>query len=185
MAYVPDKQFDLEKAIQAVGVVLRHEGLTSDRVRLLKLLYIADRRSLEKFGRPIIGSKMVALPYGPLHSHILDLIHDKHVGTSRWASFFRNHGVRVELVQQPDVGLLSKQEIDLLAEVAIEFAETDDWDLVHKVTHKFVEYGRNIGARIPIGDILDAVGRGADTNQIAQDVTDSEAFNRFFAELEQ
>lgn len=58
---------DVEKAIQAVGVLLRREGKRASRLRLLKLLYIADRISLQKTGTPILGSKVVALKHGPVH----------------------------------------------------------------------------------------------------------------------
>ncbi|MEI8371389.1 MAG: hypothetical protein WCJ35_00990 [Planctomycetota bacterium] len=40
-------RLDTEKAIQAVGVPLRRDGKRASRLRLLKLLYIADRISLD------------------------------------------------------------------------------------------------------------------------------------------
>jgi hypothetical protein len=191
MAIVPDKQIDVAKAVQAAGVILRLEGKTASRLRLLKLLYIADRLSFERFGRAIIGSKMVAMKNGPLHSHVLDLLNGKFVGEDRWASCFENQGVLVNLVQQPDVGLLARCEIDLLEEVTKKFAEQDDWEIV-ETTHGFAEWQKqypdpkeNTSRRIPVGDILEAVGRGADAKEIAQDHADDEAFNRFFAELQQ
>jgi uncharacterized phage-associated protein len=188
MAFIPDKRLDVEKAIQAAGVILRREGNTASRLRLLKLLYIADRRSLERFGRPIVGSKIVAMKNGPLHSQILDLLNGNCVGESRWASYFQNQGVLVQLVQQPDVGLLSRSELDLLEEVTKELSEMDDWEIV-EATHRFPEWQKlypdpseNTSRHIPISEILAAVGRDADRNEISQDFVDDDAFGRFFAE---
>jgi len=50
------------------------ESREMDRVRLLKLLYIADRESIAQTGEPILGTKLVAMKWGPLHSKVLDLI---------------------------------------------------------------------------------------------------------------
>ena len=53
--------FKIEKAIQAAGVLLeQHEHQQMEYIRLLKLLYIADRESVGETGRPILGSKIVA-----------------------------------------------------------------------------------------------------------------------------
>ena len=39
-------RFDFEKTLQAAGVLLNLDGSRMDRIRLLKLLYIADRELL-------------------------------------------------------------------------------------------------------------------------------------------
>ena len=62
------------KAVQAAAVLLRNEGTKMTRLRLLKLLLIADRKSIKEMGVPILGSKIVAMDNGPLHSEIYDLI---------------------------------------------------------------------------------------------------------------
>ena len=63
-------RFSIQKTIQAVGVLLRLARGRMGRLRLLKLLYIADRESLREFHRPIIGSRTVAMKNGPLHNEV-------------------------------------------------------------------------------------------------------------------
>jgi hypothetical protein len=47
---------NVEKAIQAVGVLFRNDRVRRmNYMRVLKLLYIADREALGETGRPIIG----------------------------------------------------------------------------------------------------------------------------------
>ena len=89
-----------EKAIQAAAVLLR---LAADRrmsyLRLLKLLYIADRESLKRSLRPIIGSRPVAMKEGPLHSEVLDLVKGRHVDEPLWSEYIRRDRYEIELVK--------------------------------------------------------------------------------------
>ena len=84
-------KFNTEKAIQVAGVLLREEGKSMTRLRLLKLLLIADRQSLRETGRPILGSRIVAMDNGPLHSDVYDLIKGAHNSAPAWSAYFTNH----------------------------------------------------------------------------------------------
>lgn len=49
--------FNLAKSIQAASFLLgKEEHNCMEHLRLLKLLYIADREAIAETGRPIIGS---------------------------------------------------------------------------------------------------------------------------------
>ncbi len=51
----------VEKTIQAIGVLFRADRVKRmNYMRLLKLLYIADRESLQETGRPITGGAITA-----------------------------------------------------------------------------------------------------------------------------
>ena len=55
-------RFNFEKTLQAIAVLLRQsENRTDNYMRLLKLLYLADRKSLAQMGRPITGDRVVAM----------------------------------------------------------------------------------------------------------------------------
>lgn len=61
------------KAMQAAAVLLNTEqSQQMSYHRLLKLLYIADKKHLKATGRPITGGHMVATDKGPLSSPIYD-----------------------------------------------------------------------------------------------------------------
>src|ERR1035438_319872 len=106
------KRLDVEKAIQAGGGILRREGKQVSRLRLLKLLYIADRESLKRTGSAILGSKIVALRHGPLHSEILDLVRGNHYQEAQWSRHFHNVGQTVVLDVEPETGKLSRFELN-------------------------------------------------------------------------
>ena len=133
------QRLDVEKAIQAAGVLLRREGKKAGRLRLLKLLYIADRISVQKTGTAILGSKIVAMKHGPLHGEVLDLINGEHAKEPTWSRHFRSVGRDVLLHHEPGVGKLSRQEIELLNQVVDERVNRDDWDVAME-THGYKEW---------------------------------------------
>jgi uncharacterized phage-associated protein len=182
-------RLDTTKAIQAVGVLLRREGKRASRLRLLKLLYIADRISLTQTGCQILGSRIVAMQHGPLHSEVLDLIKGEHIHTPQWCQYFQNAGRDVVLTEEPEIGKLSRYEVELLNQVVDDHEQFSDWDIAEK-THSFAEWQNvylnreeNTSRPIPIKLLIDSIGRGADQVAILQDMKDSEAFDSLFARL--
>src|SRR4051812_11294735 len=111
-------RFDPTRAIQAGAVLLKTTpSRRMTRLRLLKLLYIADRETLQEAGRPITGDRAVAMKNGPVLSRIYDLIKGADLAAPEWERFFRNADRwEVELVGEPGVGELSKYEIEKLQE---------------------------------------------------------------------
>lgn len=181
------QKLNVEKAVQAVGVVLRCEGKQVGRLRLLKLLYIADREALKDTGTPILGSKIVAMQHGPLHSEILDLINGNHIEEPVWSRHFRNVGRDVVLDQEPETGKLSRYEIELLIRIVDERRDREDYELAVE-THGFKEWSTvypdaavKTSRPIPMELLIDSVDRGADKAAILQDMKDSETFSRLFA----
>jgi len=178
--------FNIDKSIQAIAALLHFHGTKEmSYLRLLKLLYIADRESLKETGRSITGDLVVAMEHGPVLSGIFDLIKGEHSAWALWSESFRKNGYRVELIRDPGNGKLSKYEIGKLRELSERFSDRNEWDMVEFV-HEFPEWKKNNPGKsskpIPIEDILEAIGRLADKDAIEQDARDQAAFNRLFAE---
>ena len=87
-------------------------------LRLLKLLYLAEREQFSKAGRPILGGRVVAMEYGPLHRGVYDLIKGRHAAERELSEFFRRDRYELALVNDPGVLELSRSEIDSLNDVA-------------------------------------------------------------------
>ena len=86
-------RLDTKKTIEAAATLLRlmpHRMM--GKKRLLTLLYIADRVSLERCGRPIIGGRLAAMDYGPIHSEVYDFIQGGHHDQALWSRHFENEG---------------------------------------------------------------------------------------------
>ena len=66
--------FDEVKAAQAAGRLLHRHGRQMHGVRLVRLLYLADRRNFVETGIPITGDDFINTEDGPALKNILRLI---------------------------------------------------------------------------------------------------------------
>ncbi len=177
-----------EKAMQAAAVLLQqHNGQQMSYMRLLKLLYLADRKSLQKTGRPVTGDRVVSMKNGPVLSGLYDIIKGQHIDSPRWSEFIERSGYTVRLAHNPGNDQLSRFEIATLQEVAERFASYGDFELVDEVMHKLPEYLKNMPSEgsstpIPLRDILQGIGRGEEADRIIEDAEDEMQFDRFWAE---
>jgi uncharacterized phage-associated protein len=69
-------RFNEAKATQAAARLLRNRGGTMSYMKLIKLLYLADREALASWGRPITTGNYVSMDKGPVLSHVLDRINE-------------------------------------------------------------------------------------------------------------
>src|ERR1700686_3569738 len=58
--------FEIRKAIAAVAFLLEKQGGQLDMFLSLKMLYLADKKSLIEWGKTITGDKFVSMPKGPV-----------------------------------------------------------------------------------------------------------------------
>jgi len=66
-------RFAPDKFVQATALLLDHVGPCT-RLKIAKLLYLADRHHLVRHGAPILGDRYYRLPLGPVPSRALDLL---------------------------------------------------------------------------------------------------------------
>ena len=66
--------FDERKAAQAAAHLLRRHGSSMPYIKLIKLLYLADRQSLIETGYTITGDRLVAMADGPALNRVLFFI---------------------------------------------------------------------------------------------------------------
>lgn len=68
--------FDREKALAAI-VYLSSQGITDlSKGKLCKLIFLADKHHLVRFGRPVTGDRICALKDGPVPSNILNMLNE-------------------------------------------------------------------------------------------------------------
>ena len=66
--------FNEKRTAQAAAFMLHSAGGRLPLLKLMKLLYLAERESLRLFGEPISGDKLVSMPHGPVLSKTLDMM---------------------------------------------------------------------------------------------------------------
>lgn len=177
------------KATQAAGVLLKTEpGRQMTRLRLLKLLYIADRNALKERARPITGDSVVAMDHGPVLSQTYDLLKGADFSSTIWDRFMQSESYWVKLIADPGVGKLSRYEITTLQAAAKQFSDENDWAIVEH-THTFEEWRKNQPAagtskRIPLDDLLAATNRLDAKDELTKNAHHEALASRLFGEAE-
>jgi len=130
-------------------------------IRLLKLLYLADRKAVIARGNPITGDTAYSMSHGPVLSEIYNRVRPERPKVdSYWARYIQPvpwYGVRV--TGSPGDGELSEQELEWLNGVAEEHQDLDRWS-ISELTHQLPEWqdpGRS-SIRIRVEDILEHAG---------------------------
>ena len=181
-------RFHFNRSLQSAAFLLRKAGPahTENYMKILKLLYIADRTSIAQTGSPITGDRFIAMKRGPVLSHVLDLVRGRHLHSAEWAKFIETDRYNIRLCADPGEGDLSRYEMDLLTEVWEENRLKDEWQMVEE-THRFPEWIKNkpevnSSKKIPFEDVLDAVGMAEHGQAIERDAEEEASIRRVFGD---
>lgn len=132
--------FNPDKAIQAIAYILSATGGSLEKVKLTKLLYLADRQSFIERGVSITGDRLVAMPYGPVPSGCLDLLNGVAlINRDRVFRFIHVDDTQVSLRQAPERTLLNDADREILDQIVRDHGTTQTWKLVRQ-THALPEY---------------------------------------------
>ncbi|HEX7449439.1 MAG TPA: Panacea domain-containing protein [Pirellulales bacterium] len=178
--------FDQKIASQAVAFLLRNEpGQRMNYMRLLKLLYLAERETLAEAGIPLTGSRTVALKRGPVLEDVFSLIRGEHPAAPEWSTYFTVENYEIRMTADPGLGRLSRFIAAKLGDVARRHRSDDEWQMV-EITHRLPEWVKNdpgdSSKEIPLNDILAAVGREADLDKIISDARFDAMSIKFFSD---
>ena len=163
-------QFDELKTTQAAAVLLTRARGRMSYMALIKLLYMADREALAKWGMPITGARYFSLKHGPVLSEVLSLIQDPRPGDA-WGTHIRKDGYEAELVMSPGEDHLCDADVALLNRMFDDYGHFNRWR-IRDITHEMPEWTDPGNGRKPIEieEILAAFG--FDRNETEQTVRD-------------
>lgn len=134
-------QFDPEKAVQAMAYLLSQLNGTTEKVKLMKLLFLADKKHFLDCGYPITGDVQYALPKGPVPTNSLNLLNFEY--HRDWddpvLEAMSMEGHSVALKASPGTARLTASEIATLNSVVKEHGNKHRWKLVEE-THQLPEY---------------------------------------------
>ncbi len=133
-------RFQFERTLAAAAELLKTSpARRMNYMRLLKLLYIADREMLAQHAQPITGDRVVAMERGPVLSHTYELILGKTAQAADWSRFIRREHFEAVLAEDPGSKQLSKAVVAKLHEIAVRYEDMDEWAMVEE-THKLAEW---------------------------------------------
>ncbi len=130
-------------------------------IKLIKLLYLADREALLRWGVPITFDRYVSMNNGPVLSRVLNLITEDRAKPV-WSQYISAPmgDYEVRLLKTASTDRLSRAEENLMREIFTQYGHRNRWDLIDNVMHKLPEWKDPDGSAIPIQlrEILEASG---------------------------
>lgn len=156
--------------LNAVGMalffILKNDGEKIEHLKLMKLLYLAERTSLAENGTLISYDTPVAMEKGPVLENVKLIIGMKSHSASIWDKFlsrregdyvYRNKKVNVQI---DDINFISQSKIDTLEKVWSEHSSKSSDELV-EYTHLHCKEWQStaVGHKINIDTILIALGK--------------------------
>ena len=131
--------YNSERATQVVLWLLHKHGGSIDKLKLVKLVFYADREHLACYGRPIAGGFYVAMPHGPVSSELLDHLN----GATPQADLpFTIEGCCISANKVVNEDKLSESDIEILEKVNNEYGRYDPFTL-RDMTHELKAYKKN------------------------------------------
>lgn len=135
-------------------------------LKLMKLLYLADRESYRRHGHGISGDAMVSMPHGPVLSQTLDHINgyaeSAPGGWDDWISDKADHQVQLKKkrITRRDLGEMSEGDVEALDAVWKKFGRMNHWEIRDYTHTHCAEWENPNGSSKPIPRerILRAVG---------------------------
>jgi len=116
-------QFHREKAIETI-LYLSHRISDADIYGICKLLYLADKTHLEKYGRFIFGETYYAMKNGATPSNVYDLL--KEVSEKPLAELEIN-GHQIIALRDANLDYLSESDIECLDQVISVWGNVPNW----------------------------------------------------------
>ncbi len=140
--------FDHKKATQTLNFFASKAGGKINKLKALKLIFLADRYHLRKYGRLVTDDCYVAMKYGPVPSTIMDIAEeDEQLGKplKGYASkYIRaiDRGRRVESIHPIDDSYFSDSDIEAFNFAWDNFGHLDQWG-ISDFTHNYPEWQKH------------------------------------------
>lgn len=164
-----------------------------DIMKLVKLLYLSDRTSLERYGYSMTGDRMVSMPYGPVLSSTYSVMNGDGPripgGWECWISDRAGHRLALQPECEPTedaLDELSPADMQVMESVCEEFGRYSALEL-SDYTHKHCpEWENPRGSSYPISyeTLFRAVGKSEDeAKSLAESAKEIDKIDLMFSRL--
>lgn len=143
-------RFNIEKATEAVAYLLQlfGKGKPIKFMRLLKLLYLADREALQEWERPITYDNYVSMDHGQVLSNTYNLM-KRELQCDEWNEYIQHYLYYWLILKKPiPFKKLSRAEVELLKSIFDNYGKLDEFELA-ELTHDLPEYEDPEGSSLP------------------------------------
>lgn len=139
------KDFDYKKAVQAINFFANENKCRVDKLATLKLIWLADRHHLRKFGRPILNDTYYAMKLGPVASSLKDILGFSILGDTEekylknYLELDKKNVNKIYSIKGVDLDVFSDSDIESLKIVYDKYGKLSGSQLV-ELSHKFPEW---------------------------------------------
>jgi uncharacterized phage-associated protein len=158
-----NSSFDYRKATQELNFFAQKEGGEINKLKALKLVYLADRYHLRKYGRLITNDTYFAMKLGPVPSGVKDLAEVSEFLGEEEASYSirfisQTSNLILRSTQAFESNVFSDSDIEALNYVWDKFGHLEPFALAN-LTHQYPDWKKHqeeleLGSRIQM-DIID------------------------------
>lgn len=136
-----------KKATQALNYLARKKDGKINKMKAIKLIYLADRLHLRKYGRPIVGDVYWAMKLGPVGSHAkrvaeLDVPESFLSYTRKYIQPADNKKQSLVSLKSADMDIFSETDIECLESVYSAFGDMDQFELA-ELSHQYPEWKKH------------------------------------------
>lgn len=148
--------FDVEKLIGFAAYIMKRLDVDSMKyIMLIKLMYLSDRKFVERFDSTISNDDFVSMPKGPVLSRLLNLIRNDSSEDFQktWNAYFTTQNNDILMNENfafEKINKLSKAEMKVIDDVVAQYGHWDRWKLIDKVMHHLPEWENPNGSSRPI-----------------------------------
>lgn len=184
--------FTASKVAQMSAFFANKQGGTIKVLKLIKLLYLSDRESINQHGSPISFDVLMSMQYGPVLSKTLDLLNGFVQGSDSdtWAEWFDsrdNNDVALKRkVERDSLDEISDIDLDILNSVWCSFGKMNQFQLVDYTHANCKEWKDPNGSSSLIEDraILKALNKSEDEiNEFSENIRSERILDSIFKSL--
>ena len=153
--------FDHLKSVQTVAYFVRKAGGTAEKLKLVKLLYLAERESFKRRGKPMNFDSYFSLPHGPVASSALNGM-DHLLDDEAWSALNQATNRRdITIIGEVSEDHLSRADRAILDATWVEFGGMTAWEIrnwTHDHCAEYVEVEAGKSLPIDLSEIMAQVG---------------------------
>lgn len=146
--------FNARKAAQVAAFFANKQGNQIEVLKLVKLIYLSDRQSMEDCGYPILNDRLVSMPHGPVNSITLNYVNGDVEDIREWEQYIMprlNYSVAAtHEFTRDQLDELSDSELETLEKVWRKFGGFSKWQLRDWTHHNCPEWEDPQGGATPI-----------------------------------
>jgi uncharacterized phage-associated protein len=180
--------YNARKAAQVAAFFAKAEGGKINVLKLVKLIYLADRLAMQNFDAPILSDKFVSMDHGPVNSITLNHINGLADERADWNAYISDRAGHIIALVDADLKVrdldeLSVAEIKILTLTWEKFGPMDQFT-VRDYTHKNCPEWENphgSSAEIPLERIFKFLGK-RDSVELAEKLECERFMDQIFAQ---